>query len=125
MDWFAQIFYLWLISDTPIVSLELNIHQRILSAIASNVGDCGNDDVSFTRDLIASKVQTRDEVSGANRKTHAMDGKPSDKNDELSSAPVQSRVFMVCGGLRSLRHVLIWERLPHVYIATLHLESLS
>ncbi|KAJ7085721.1 hypothetical protein B0H15DRAFT_846088 [Mycena belliarum] len=38
--------------------LELNIHQRILSDIASNVLDAP-DDVSYARDIITSKVQTR------------------------------------------------------------------
>ncbi|KAJ7286212.1 hypothetical protein C8J57DRAFT_1496884 [Mycena rebaudengoi] len=38
--------------------LELNIHQRILSDIASNVAE-PHEDVSYARDIITSKVQTR------------------------------------------------------------------
>ncbi|KAJ7940268.1 hypothetical protein B0H13DRAFT_2299305 [Mycena leptocephala] len=38
--------------------LELNIHQRILSDIASNVSEAP-DDFSYARDIITSKVQTR------------------------------------------------------------------
>ncbi|KAF7338006.1 hypothetical protein MVEN_02024500 [Mycena venus] len=38
--------------------LELNIHQRILSDIASNVSEAP-DDVTYARDIITSKVQTR------------------------------------------------------------------
>jgi phosphatidylinositol 4-kinase len=57
-------------------SLELNIHQRILSDIASNVGET-NDDLDYAKYLIAAKVQTRAEP---------------DKHDE----PVlKERVFMV------------------------------
>ncbi|KAJ6502153.1 hypothetical protein C8R45DRAFT_975566 [Mycena sanguinolenta] len=40
--------------------LELNIHQRILSDIASNVSETPAD-VSYARDIITSKVQTRAE----------------------------------------------------------------
>ncbi|KAJ7047187.1 hypothetical protein C8F04DRAFT_987659 [Mycena alexandri] len=38
--------------------LELNIHQRILSDIASNVSEAP-EDLSYARDIITSKVQTR------------------------------------------------------------------
>ncbi|KAJ7217187.1 hypothetical protein GGX14DRAFT_440647 [Mycena pura] len=38
--------------------LELNIHQRILSDIASNVSDAP-EDLSYAQDIITSKVQTR------------------------------------------------------------------
>lgn len=44
-------------------SLELNIHQLILSDLAANVGHCkGNtsiDDLSTSIDLITSQVETR------------------------------------------------------------------
>jgi hypothetical protein len=58
-------------------SLELNIHQRILSDIASKVAGSA-DDVEFAKDTIAAKVQTRAEP------------------DEGEQLEVQERVFMVC-----------------------------
>jgi phosphatidylinositol 4-kinase len=67
--------------------LELNIHQRILSDIASNVSDA-QVDVSYARDIITSKVQTRaDPVEAINSASANGD------------AGEEQRVFMVCVAL--------------------------
>ncbi|KAF8891248.1 hypothetical protein BD779DRAFT_1514119 [Infundibulicybe gibba] len=44
--------------------LELNIHQRILSDIASNIGEM-KADAMYANDMISSKVQTRAEAEGS------------------------------------------------------------
>lgn len=69
---------------TLFISLELNIHQRILSDIASNVGNT-KDDFLDSRDLIAANVRTRAE------ETDTIDGSEEDKTVQ--------RVFMVRGEL--------------------------
>lgn len=63
-------------------SLELNIHQRILSDIAS-LKDT-RDDLLFAKELIASKVETREDLEEQQaQEGHAADG------------DVEPRVFMV------------------------------
>jgi hypothetical protein len=63
--------------DNSIRSLELNIHQRILTDIASN------DDGTYAQKLLSSKVQTRAVVITENE--HQV--KELDKSE---------RVYMVC-----------------------------
>lgn len=86
MDWLASNYiYIYPSYANFIIqySLELNIHQQILSDIASNVGET-IDDITYTKDLIASKVQTRKDL-----KVDRMPG--GDREDEEGA-----RVFMVC-----------------------------
>ncbi|TFK42384.1 hypothetical protein BDQ12DRAFT_676115 [Crucibulum laeve] len=64
--------------------LELNIHQRILTDIASNIGD-GNDDGLYAKGLIAPKVQTRIE-------RQEMGTKEAVEDDEDDDIP--ERVYM-------------------------------
>ncbi|KAK0497081.1 hypothetical protein EDD18DRAFT_1165281 [Armillaria luteobubalina] len=68
--------------------IELNIHQRILSDIASNVSEI-DDDYRYAGTLIASKVQTRIAEKKAD---HILNGysKPNGKVDEEGT----DRVFM-------------------------------
>lgn len=66
-------------------SLELNIHQRILSDIASNIGDT-EEDILYSRNLIASKVHTR----AGDEDNFEEDGSNGSPEDE------ESGVFMVC-----------------------------
>ena len=63
--------------DNSICSLELNIHQRILTDVASN------DDGTYAQKLISSKVQTR--AVAALENEHQVKG--VDKSE---------RVYMVC-----------------------------
>lgn len=74
----------------PFYSLELNIHQRILSDIATNVGDT-RCDVTYARDIIGSKVQTRGDVKEAQGNTDTDKG--PDSGDGQGNAG--RRVFMV------------------------------
>ncbi|KAJ6490589.1 hypothetical protein C8R47DRAFT_1122870 [Mycena vitilis] len=68
--------------------LELNIHQRILSDIASNVSEAP-DDLSYARDIITSKVQTRADP------VQAVNGASVNGNGDVSSEPEgEQRVFM-------------------------------
>lgn len=69
-------------------SLELNIHQRILSDIASNVGDAP-EQIQHANSLIASNVQTRS-VNDEN----AEGGKVVEH--ELEMSPRVSMVRFVC-----------------------------
>lgn len=69
-------------------SLELNIHQRILSDIASNIGET-EEDILYSQNLIASKVNTR--------ASHADDSEKAEDRALKESSEVQPpRVFMVC-----------------------------
>lgn len=76
-------FYAWLLCSLIFPSLELNIHQRILSDIASNVSEAP-DDVTYARDIITSKVQTRADPVEAVK----ANGRPI-------TPPEEQRVFMV------------------------------
>ncbi|KAJ3774237.1 hypothetical protein FB446DRAFT_729613 [Lentinula raphanica] len=62
--------------------LELNIHQRILADIASNVGETV-DDIHHTNTLIASLVQTRADV-----------GEKLEESKYEESIVVSTKVFM-------------------------------
>ena len=75
-------------------SLELNIHQRILSDIALKIVE-SQDDVEFAKDTIAAKVQTRAEP------------------DQGEQPEVQERVFMV--------RVAAPFNCPHTQSNSLHL----
>ncbi|KAJ6618823.1 hypothetical protein B0H10DRAFT_2217316 [Mycena sp. CBHHK59/15] len=66
--------------------LELNIHQRILSDIASNVAET-EDDLLYARDIITSKVQTRAEP-GEDVNLESVNG---NANTEVEG---EQRVFM-------------------------------
>ncbi|KAJ6608572.1 hypothetical protein B0H10DRAFT_524147 [Mycena sp. CBHHK59/15] len=66
--------------------LELNIHQRILSDIASNVAET-EDDLLYARDIITSKVQTRAEP-GEDVNLESVNG---NANPEVEG---EQRVFM-------------------------------
>jgi phosphatidylinositol 4-kinase A len=68
-------------------SLELNIHQQILSDIAGNVGECV-DDLAFAREIIESQVQTRAVPLGSDGLDEQMD---------------EQRVYMVSGKHRADR----------------------
>ena len=68
----------WFKSDNSICSIELNIHQRILTDIASN------DDGIYAQKLISSKVQTR-----AVENEHPVEH-PVEEVDK------SERVYMVC-----------------------------
>lgn len=92
-------------------SIELNIHQRILSDIASSVSET-DDDYRYAGTLIASKVQTRI----AEKKTDYVPNgysKPNGKVDEEGT----DRVFMV-------RHAFQYELASKlIFISSLHPES--
>lgn len=83
-----------------ISSLELNIHQRILSDIASNIGET-EEDILYSQNLIASKVNTRaSDVDDPER--------AEDRALKESSEVQPPRVFMVCQ--RNLTMILSWSQ---------------
>ena len=74
-------------------SLELNIHQQILSDIASNVGET-QEHFAYAVDVIESRVQTRVD--------------PATPKDGVNGDCEGQRVFMVsCELLSSMRTLLI------------------
>ena len=82
-----------------LASLELNIHQLILSEIASNAGD-SEEDLHFAGTVIGSKVQTRNVRPG--RHHHEPSGSDStprnnaeDEDSRNEGETVSDRVFMV------------------------------
>ncbi|KAF7295444.1 hypothetical protein MIND_01084200 [Mycena indigotica] len=72
--------------------LELNIHQRILSDIASNVSEA-EDDLSYAQDIITSKVQTRADPTEALLVNGNGTADPEDEGGE-------PRVFMSASRVR-------------------------
>lgn len=69
--------------DNAISSLELNIHQRILTDIASN------NDGTYAQELISSKVQTRISI------VPAITGNKKEV-DRVNEVDKSERVYMVC-----------------------------
>ncbi|KAF7311374.1 hypothetical protein MKEN_01039300 [Mycena kentingensis (nom. inval.)] len=88
--------------------LELNIHQSILSDIASNVSDAA-DDFSFAREVITSKVQTRGEPVEA----VLVNGNGSAQSDEDE----EPRVFMSASRVHcNIAFGELVVNFPHVHI---------
>ncbi|KAF8913519.1 hypothetical protein CPB85DRAFT_1299266 [Mucidula mucida] len=75
--------------------LELNIHQRILSDIASSVGD-ETDDLRYAGDMIGSKVQTRNvaKLPSTQPNGFAVNGAPQKQVNGNSTVEQVDRVFM-------------------------------
>lgn len=62
MDWLVYFRALLLnYAEYPLYSLELNIHQQILSDIASSVSET-KDDLIYAKELISSKVTTKEDL---------------------------------------------------------------
>lgn len=77
-------------------SLELNIHQRILADIASNVEDA-KDDITYATDLITSKVKTRVELGHGDEMDEQLRLNREQVEEDSGVDFPEQHVYMVCG----------------------------
>lgn len=80
-----------------LLSLELNIHQRILSDIASNDGS------TFGQQLLSSRVQTRADVMMKKQELEKID-------DDVDPGERFESVYMVC--------IMLVSRVPYSFCSS-------